>query len=579
MTVHIAMHLVLGIPELLDLVFRFLDDASNAFNARVCLQWSEIALDTLWKDVNDFHRLFGLLAPLRKMDDREDYVLQKPDDYGEYTFVRFPESGDWKRFEKYSRRVRCLLYNAADAEHPLHHSVFDDIARTRTSLNIFPNTHTLGWNAPLPLCVMFMHSNVKRVILHLPDRLRDVSPAPFFQDITTRMPNITQLDLRMDIPMHSIEADAIGLFLGLPKLTNITLPRYHFTTKVAEELSRLENLGIVEYQYYASQGRGDPIDTVIFNPSLSEGAFPSLWDLSMTANFVDVTRFINKPFAPKSITMLYIGSQTLETPADIFSLLSAIAANFQLLKSLGLVSTINPSIIPTDLAQPPKADGIGIDTLKPLFQCSDLHALELIHQYPLDLQQEDMELIATKWPLLETLLLNNEPVYSNQSNLTLRALLPFARHCPKLRELGLFIHATTADLPSTSSFGSSSSDDRLPFRSLRRLSVGISIISEEGPVALFLSHICPLGCKLEIGVTWDEWISVGEETEEAVERRCGKWNKVAELLPLLTRLRMEEREKARLLQNEVEDLRLRTGLLMNKATMQQDAGDCFDSLL
>lgn len=98
MTVHIAMHLVLGIPELLDLVFRFLDDASNAFNARVCLQWSEIALDTLWKDVNDFHRLFGLLAPLRKMDDREDYVLQKPDDYDRPLSVSLnPEIGSASR--------------------------------------------------------------------------------------------------------------------------------------------------------------------------------------------------------------------------------------------------------------------------------------------------------------------------------------------------------------------------------------------------------------------------------------------------------------------------------------------------
>jgi F-box-like len=65
-------HRALRIPELLDMIFRFLDDASNASNARVCRQWSEIALDTLWRDVNDFFRLFGLLAPLRKLDDHED---------------------------------------------------------------------------------------------------------------------------------------------------------------------------------------------------------------------------------------------------------------------------------------------------------------------------------------------------------------------------------------------------------------------------------------------------------------------------------------------------------------------------
>jgi len=69
-----TVHRVLGIPELLDMIFRFLDDASNASNARVSRQWSEIALDTLWRDVNDPYRLFGLLAPLQKSDGHGDYV-------------------------------------------------------------------------------------------------------------------------------------------------------------------------------------------------------------------------------------------------------------------------------------------------------------------------------------------------------------------------------------------------------------------------------------------------------------------------------------------------------------------------
>lgn len=60
------MHRVLAIPELLDTIFRTMDNRSNLNNALVCRAWSEIALDTLWREVDDLHRLFNLLAPLKK---------------------------------------------------------------------------------------------------------------------------------------------------------------------------------------------------------------------------------------------------------------------------------------------------------------------------------------------------------------------------------------------------------------------------------------------------------------------------------------------------------------------------------
>ncbi len=55
---------VLAIPEIVELVFSFLDDAERANNARVSKGWSEVALDLLWRSVDDLPRLFGLLSQL-----------------------------------------------------------------------------------------------------------------------------------------------------------------------------------------------------------------------------------------------------------------------------------------------------------------------------------------------------------------------------------------------------------------------------------------------------------------------------------------------------------------------------------
>ncbi|GLB38865.1 hypothetical protein LshimejAT787_0600270 [Lyophyllum shimeji] len=538
------------------MIFQFLDEASNASNARVCKQWSELALDTLWKEVSDLHRLFSLLSPLESMTG------------GQWAFARPLESSDWRRFERYRRRIRSLSYRTSDAARVLHQSVFDDIARSRTSLDILPSLHSLEWDAPLHLCVIFMHKTVKSFAFRLSEDTPGVNA--FFEDTVTRMPNLRDLDIRLNFSIRSIERPTIMLLSSLSRLQKLTLPRFCLTTKIAESLSRLQNLECIEFQYFERQGRGEPDDIVDFRPSLTEGSFPSLWDLSITVSFTDAIRFFNASFAPANLTSLYLDSSITETPADVLNLITVVAENCQLLKALGLVSSVDASTVATE--PPDRDDCITIDTLRPLLKCPNLTSFDLVHHYPLHLEQTNIEEIASSWPGLETLVLNNEPAYLDHASLTLRSLLPFARHCPKLRKLGLFLNATTADLaPSTDR---ASSYEHPPFRALRRLSMGVSNIHDAGAVALFLSEICPLQCTIDCGVTWDDSITVASEIVEAIQRRCEKWEKVVEHLPMLTKLRMEERERARRLKEEVEDLRIRTGVLMDKAVVGSASDGC-----
>jgi hypothetical protein len=65
--------------------------------------------------------------------------------------------------------------------------------------------------------------------------------------------------------------------------------------------------------------------------------------------------------------------------------------------------------------------------------------------------------------------------------------------------------------------------------------MGRSYLTDEGPVALFLSRICPVGCRVESSANLD-----GEPGK--LLRR--KWETVDHFLPLLTTFQMEEREKS-----------------------------------
>ncbi|KAK2467602.1 hypothetical protein APHAL10511_000457 [Amanita phalloides] len=573
------MQRVLLIPELLDMIFSYLDLANNAANARVCRRWSDVALDLLWREVEDMYRLFSLLVPLQLTDTSE------------YKFTRLPESSDWKRFERYARRVRRLCYYPEDpGKCLLAQSVFDDIARTRTTLAILPNVHTLEWEGSFTLCVMFMHGNVRRFAIRLPQAIgatsvdtslgsdgSQASTSPknnstlrsFFAEVMDRMPNLTYLNVKLNFALSRIESEVAELLQGLKKLKKFAAPRYCVTTNLMNALSKLESLGCIEFQYADNQGCGDPEDVAEFNPSVEEGAFPSLWDLGLAVGYQDLTRFIHTSFAPTNLRMLYLDSQVLELPENVKALLTAVSENCQLLHTLALLSRVE---VPNGVLNlhPEDEQCVTYDTLKPLLSCANLVSFELVHGCPVIITQEDIEELAEKWPSLETLLLNNEPGFINNASLTLDALLPFAKHCPRLRHLGLFINASTIGQTYNSTPTSSLSKRiRIPrdpprFKSLQRLSMGVSPISDVNGVTLYLSSICPMECLVESGVTWDERQHVAPEIVRAIRIRCERWTHVEEMLPGMIEVRLQERQRSRALEVENEDLKIRNSVLLDR---------------
>jgi len=59
-------HRVLFIPELLQTILSFMDRSDNVINACVCKQWSETALDLIWREVTNLSRLVTLLRPYKR---------------------------------------------------------------------------------------------------------------------------------------------------------------------------------------------------------------------------------------------------------------------------------------------------------------------------------------------------------------------------------------------------------------------------------------------------------------------------------------------------------------------------------
>ncbi|EKM50864.1 uncharacterized protein PHACADRAFT_262746 [Phanerochaete carnosa HHB-10118-sp] len=492
-------------------------------------------------------------------------------------FARTLDVSDWERFGRYARRVRALHFDEHGTKTLVAREAFDEISRTRVSLNILPNLRRLTWVATnierMRLSLMFQHENIHDFAVYV-HRSPAYPISTFFKEVMLRMPRLKNLDLRFHFPAREAEADLVDLFLGLPGLKKVIMPLYTLTTAVVEKLSELKELETVQFEFQDSQGRGIIEDVAHFDPQLREGSFPALADISLSIRLPDVTRFLCGSFAPVNLTSLYIHVLSASSVDNVHEFLTAVTENCQLLRRLYL-----DFFTSVDIRSDPELPALTWQTLRPVMYCANLVEFEVRWDKPFDLTQADVEELAAKWPSIETLMLNCEPMHvASAPALDLRALVPFARHCPQLSELGLYLNGDAALRDAGGGGGGSSATLPVPqpFASLTRLCLGNSPLGASGSAALFLSQLCPLGCEVIAGVTWPDGFAIRDDVvdEETLVRLNTQatvwfdgWKEVNRTLPLLTSLRIEERERRAAMERDLLELQAKARTWAEQADM------------
>ena len=112
--------------------------------------------------------------------------------------------------------------------------------------------------------------------------------------VATRMPRLTELDLRMIIPARLIAKPVRALLSSLPALKTIIFPNCHTTSAVLSTLSHLPHLHPVQFECFPFRPvpfqpkRGVHLSYPIPLARPDTGAFQTLSDLSLTASLQEV---------------------------------------------------------------------------------------------------------------------------------------------------------------------------------------------------------------------------------------------------------------------------------------------------
>lgn len=390
----------------------------------------------------------------------------------------------------------------------------------------------------------------------------------FFQTLQERSKNLRFFYLHATGVVTPVESSLAEFLRAVSYLEVIQLPCYWQTKNVVNALSSLKHLRSVRTHvpsrtiYKGHQREVEDVGSITFN----EGSFAALKTFYIDGRRLsDVESLLRKPFAPRHLTTLTVMSLHIESPSTLHDFIKGLAEVCPLLRHIVFALYVS------ETSHCPSA--ITFDTLRPLLDFQRLVGFKVTHKEPLHITESDIRELALCWPTLETLHLCHDPFIPEDTvvdgGLSPRCLLPFAEHCPNLKELGLYLNATRwshiSDLPT------------IPrtFCRLQRLHVGVSRVTHPNVVARFLSEVCPRPLSILMDSCWES-ASV-RESAPACQPRRDTWQQVTALHRDLVEVRLSERKRSqdqlRALEMELTLLRESHGSLKRRVSMQSDPGD------
>ncbi|KAJ3755430.1 hypothetical protein EV360DRAFT_85906 [Lentinula raphanica] len=552
----------LMIPEILENIFEHCHEQDNRRNnVLVCKTWLEPCLNVIWRESYDLTNLVRLLGPTMT----HGLVME---------FVQTNRPLNWDRFSFYARRVRKIYQEGQDAQsYPKNalEFIFAHIAYQRPSniLELCPNLKVLEWCGDTGYhmtnpSILFMSSSLERYILN-ENKPPPIKLAFLLRAVADRCPNLKYMKLSLQQQPDPSYMDIIQGFIQSVKiLHSVDLPPFADMSPIISTLR--------DYQPHLCELRIQGCHTMddkayitsLASPSPYSTGFASLTLINIVAPYAMVTGLIENGLPLLQQAFVSSDLREPESPSAVKRLMESLVKGCS---SIYHVCLSYDYYRPRYTRLPSSSNTVSVDHIRPLLQCTKMQNFTFKYPVALMLDDQSAEEIASSWPEILQLQLCPHPddeADGNRKNcFTLRALLSFARHCPRITHLSLLFDTESNTCPALADI------QTLPtpfFSKLRILNVGSSNICERDrhQVAQTLSHILPAPALLQFHDDGsEEGMDDGDEDEDdSVPLGTVGWRSVVHMISYVRwmdkRTKPEQRDlQSRNQELEAENARLR----------------------
>lgn len=397
---------------------------------------------------------------------------------------------------------------------------------------------------------LFLQDTVRDVIINI--TCNEVVFKSFSKEVKFRLTSVESLDIRMDTSVLPIEDDLTKVLATLVHLRRIFLPQYSLTSTVFSTLARLPLLVAINNSPCSPIHRAEHhSDLERFSPVFRAGTFPVLEEISLHASFFNIAHLFQCSHAPKNLTHLRLHTTIIESPLNFRTLLFTLATVCPKLTSLDTNLMVESrSLVLSDLEHQDIAKRLTIEDIKLVVGFPLLTKFQLFHHHPLEVSDDEIIELATRWSTVEVLKLNPDPVSTQEPSLSPATVLTVLRLCPRLTTLGLHVDFTSSLIPVSRDL-----DFDIDASQLRYLFLGTSPIDVPNPTAMFLSAICGPTCAIITEASWLMAVrDIPENLMEHFEKRWKTWDMVRCMMETLIEVRAQANAKRRELEMKLAEL-------------------------
>ncbi|KAG1902869.1 uncharacterized protein F5891DRAFT_1214175 [Suillus fuscotomentosus] len=391
------MHHALLIPDVRAHIFasikedRQLGRCTFAMLARTCSALSEASLDVLWSELDSLRPLSSCIYAANTVSSSDELTIEANDD----------TRPDFSVFDKYAHRVRKLDLSGQQRflrRNGGYPSLTEDLgALLYYTLNspLLPNLRHLAWAPGMGLNLLRHLLGPHLLSLKIPShRWSSASTLFALTKIPALCPKIKSLTLQVHSWDGHIDSEltqsshCISRVIGSwPKLEELDCNPMTFEGVL--RLSGMESLRILRLQVNAASVIELPPDSL---------SFPSLHTFQFQTDTLDTAITLMKAMKsfPKSLKIdVFAGRSRRGTcsPEIVGVLLGLVGRDAFELRHFSLN-------LPFLLGDNPENVS---EILRPLFVCRELRTLSLRMSSPFTLGDDDLEMMARAWPLLEEL--------------------------------------------------------------------------------------------------------------------------------------------------------------------------------